>query len=180
MDISVPYHYGSFTYIPYTVQTLICTGIDFTNYDLGSSYSLDGGETWVEIDAEIQYGVVSFYSNTIGWSGGFNIDASTGGIFKYDDAFVATGIESIDPSAKFRLYPNPSNGLFYFSFEAANSEPIHISVTDQFGRIVFSNDYSDKSQTWLRSFDLRDFSKGIYFLDLENNGNHIQRKLVVQ
>ncbi|HYV94743.1 MAG TPA: hypothetical protein VE978_23415, partial [Chitinophagales bacterium] len=81
---SGPYHYGSISYIPYTITTLISTGIDYVNGDLGSSYSLDGGDSWIEIDTGVQHGEVEFYDNATGWCGGFNTDQYTDGIFKYD------------------------------------------------------------------------------------------------
>jgi photosystem II stability/assembly factor-like uncharacterized protein len=174
-----PYHYGSFTYVPKTDNTLVSTGVDFQNNDLGSSYSLDGGENWVEIDGEDQRLVVNFYSNIIGWCGGFNMDENTDGMFKFDGGFVATGIESVDPSVKWNLYPNPGNGLFYFSYEAANNEPIDVTVTDVSGKVIFHSRYHDLSQTWLRSVDLTDFGKGVYLMKVENNGNAFTQKLVV-
>lgn len=164
-------------YVPYTINTIVSSWVNSGSY--GSSYSLDGGDTWTEIDNGVQHLTVSFLSNYVGWSGGFNIDDVTGGIYKYTGSFVATGDEQIEESSSFNLYPNPSNGLFYFSYETENSESIQLRVTDAIGKIVFDKTYSDKTQTWLRSIDLRNFSKGIYFLDIENNGNHISKKLVI-
>ncbi|MCY7409537.1 MAG: T9SS type A sorting domain-containing protein [Chitinophagales bacterium] len=170
---------NAIAYVPYTVNTLVSTGSNFSTGDYGSSYSLDGGLNWVTIDSAIQHLSVSFYNNVVGWAGGFNIDEFTDGISKYDGGFIATGIEAIDPSVKFNLYPNPSNGLFYFSFDAGNNAPIQLKVTDITGKLIFSKTYADKSQTWLRSFDLRNFGKGIYFLEVENNGQHFSNKLVI-
>ena len=175
-----PYHYGSFSFVPNTAMTLVCTGIDFTNYDLGSSYSLDGGDTWVVIDEYEQRGEVRFLDHNNGWCGGFNADETTGGIFKYDGSFEATGVQTFETNTTLRLYPNPSNGLFYFSFETENNEPVRIMVTDAIGKVVFEKEYKDKSQTWLRSIDLRSFSKGVYFMNLENNGQHTTQKLVIE
>ncbi len=173
------YGFDGLTYVPYTINTLVATGYDPINAVFGSQYSVDGGDTWVEIDNDVTHLAVSFLNNVTGWSGDVNVDATTGGMWKYTDAFIADGINNPDPFVKFNLYPNPSNGLFYFSFEAQNNQPIHIQVTDMEGKMVFDKVYNDKSQTWLRSIDLRSFSKGIYFLDLENNGYHSTEKLVV-
>lgn len=48
----------------------------------GSSYSNDGGTTWTPIDTEI-HASVEFTSQTVGWSGNFNEDATNKGIWKW-------------------------------------------------------------------------------------------------
>ncbi|MEP7127558.1 MAG: T9SS type A sorting domain-containing protein [Chitinophagales bacterium] len=171
---------GDFCYVPQTDMTLVSTGVDFSLPDLGSSYSLDGGDTWVTIDDGIQYTSVNFYDNITGWAGGFNIDATTGGIFKYDGGFVATGIAPVATDYSFKLYPNPSDGLFYISFDAENNLPINIQITDAMGKLVMQTSYKDKSQLWLKSIDMRNFQNGVYFLKIENNGVETMRKLIVQ
>ena len=174
------FHYGGFCYVPKTDMTLVSTGVDFTNNDLGSSYSLDGGDTWVDIDFDIQYTTVNFFDNITGWAGGFNLDATTGGVFKYDGGFVATGITPVSTAYQMKLYPNPSTGLFYISFDAANNLPVNLQVTDAMGKLVLQETFKDKSQLWLKSIDLRRYPQGVYFLKLENDGNETLHRLMVQ
>jgi len=50
----------------------------------GSSYSTDNGSTWNIIDTE-QHLYVEFTNPSIGWSGWFNQDASTDGMWKWND-----------------------------------------------------------------------------------------------
>jgi hypothetical protein len=168
-------------FVPTTANTIISTGVNVNDAtDQGTSYSVDGGDNWVTIDSAIQHIAIKFFNGVTGWSGSFNVDQYTDGIFKYTDAFVSDAIQNSSvKDFKFILYPNPGEGLFYFSFDVQNNQPIHIRVTDALGKAVLDKIYKDKSQTWLRSIDLRQFSKGIYFLDLENNGNHTTRKLVI-
>jgi photosystem II stability/assembly factor-like uncharacterized protein len=173
-------HLGGLAYVPKTDMTLVSTGVDFNIGDLGSSYSLDGGDTWEDIDFENQYTTVNFYDNITGWAGGFNLDATTGGIFKYDGGFVATGITPAIADYKLKLYPNPSTGLFYLAFDAENNLPINVLVTDALGKVVLKMTYKDKSQLWLKSIDLTNYSPGVYFLKLENNGNETTQKLILQ
>ena len=178
---------GGIAFVPYTAYTLVASGYyintNTSDTSFGSAYSLDAGNTWVTIDSFAPGGpwhfAVSFLNNTIGYSGDLNFDDVTYGMWKYSGAFVATDIQNVADNYKFKIYPNPSSGLFYFSFDAQNNLPIHARVTNAIGKVVFDKNYKDKSQTWLRSIDLRNFSKGTYFLDLENNGNHQAQKLVV-
>lgn len=50
----------------------------------GSSYSDDNGATWNPIDTE-QHLYVEFISPSVGWSGWFNQDASTNGMWKWNN-----------------------------------------------------------------------------------------------
>lgn len=48
----------------------------------GSSYSEDAGTSWISIDTE-QHLYVEFLNQSTGWSGGFNTDATTKGMWKW-------------------------------------------------------------------------------------------------
>src|SRR5262249_58606331 len=93
----------------------------------GSLYSMDGGTTWVDIDDSVKHLAVDFFDSTNGWSGGVNADAATGGMWKFDGN-LATAVNNLYTGSSFKLYPNPSDGLFYFSFNTENNKPIHITV----------------------------------------------------
>jgi photosystem II stability/assembly factor-like uncharacterized protein len=176
-------YYASYglCYVPKTSGVLVSSGYNYSTATFGSSYSLDGGDTWTVIDDDVIHTAVTFYDNITGWSGDVNLDAYTGGMWKYTGGFVATGAPQQDVAeSSFNLYPNPGNGLFYFSFREENNEPIRLTVTDNVGRIVFQNTYKDKSETWLRSIDLRGVDQGVYFLNLENKGKQQATKLVIQ
>ena len=175
------FYNGGIAYVPYTANTLVAAGFDEASASFGSAYSLDGGDSWIEIDNGVVHTSVSFYDNETGWSGGLNLSESSGGIFKYTDVFEATQVQTSASSRyKFNLYPNPSNGLFYISFVAENNLPINVQVTDAMGKVVFQKIYKDKSQLWLRSIDLTKCNRGVYFMKLVNDGVVTTKKLVIQ
>lgn len=71
----------------------------------GSSYSTDGGVTWNLIDTE-QHLYVDFINPSVGWSGWFNTDATTAGMWKWNDLssslsvdFVASQVNACTNSA---------------------------------------------------------------------------------
>ncbi|MCS6990550.1 MAG: T9SS type A sorting domain-containing protein [Chitinophagales bacterium] len=169
-------HY-EITHVPNTVSTLVSSWYDGSTL-FGSAYSLDGGDSWVDIDQNVQHLDVAFLNHTVGWSGGFNIDSTQGGIYKYDGSFQPTATDVFESGTEFKVYPNPGNGLFYFSYRTDNNEPIRITVTDVSGKVVWEQTYRNKDFTWLRSIDLRDRANGVYVLRLENDGQHTIHKLV--
>ncbi|OFX48913.1 MAG: hypothetical protein A2046_07995 [Bacteroidetes bacterium GWA2_30_7] len=67
--------------VPGLANTYVSVGAAQT--DLGSSYTRNLGTAWDTIDASAQYTAVKFLDQNIGWAGGFNTDATTGGIYKW-------------------------------------------------------------------------------------------------
>lgn len=63
-------------------NTIFTTGA--ANGGSGSSYSLDGGLTWTQID-NVQHTVCEFTTPSIGWSGWFNTNATTNGMWKWNN-----------------------------------------------------------------------------------------------
>lgn len=57
--------------------------ISATLEDNFSTYSLDYGTTWTELDDSVQYTSVQMFSADCGWAGGFNWDENSGGIYKW-------------------------------------------------------------------------------------------------
>jgi PKD repeat protein len=74
---------NDFAYLPGTANTYVTTGAatGFT----GVTYSFDGGHNWTDMVATIgtQFLATAWYNSSIGWAGGFNTDATTGGMFKW-------------------------------------------------------------------------------------------------
>ncbi|MCS7027545.1 MAG: YCF48-related protein [Bacteroidia bacterium] len=68
-------------YVPGTRGTYVIGSIFGTMP--GSAYTCDDGATWNNID-NVQHAHTSFINSNTGFSGSFNIDAFTGGMFKWD------------------------------------------------------------------------------------------------
>ncbi|MCX6256308.1 MAG: T9SS type A sorting domain-containing protein [Bacteroidia bacterium] len=80
-------------YVPGTTNTFISSGSDYNDLtNLGSSYSFDFGTTWTDFISgdTLQYLVLDFINNTIGWSGQFNTSSIAGGMWKFTDNTTLT------------------------------------------------------------------------------------------
>ncbi len=75
---------NDFCFVPGTPNTYITTGAasGFT----GVTYSFDGGHNWNDMSSTIgtQFLATRWYNSSIGWAGGFNTDATTGGMFRWN------------------------------------------------------------------------------------------------
>lgn len=149
-----PIFTGDITYIPGTSK-VVCTGS--STGTSGSAYSLDNGLNWVGIDA-IQHLQVEFLNESIGFSGGFNTNATTGGIFKYTGTVLPR--ESFE-IADFYVYPNPVNDSF--TIQKANNIAVSgIKISDINGRTVKIINVNEIDN----QINISDLNLGVYFLNI--------------
>jgi hypothetical protein len=78
-------------YVPGTASTYVSTGAhDFPGYDpnnslhgIGSSYSVDDGNTWITIDTAVEHVSLAMVNSYTGYTGSVHTSGSTG-MFKYN------------------------------------------------------------------------------------------------
>lgn len=129
------WYFGDVAYVPGTEDTYVSTGVNSSlDAYMGSSYSEDGGNTWVEIDTGVQRGTVSFYNGTTGWAGQFS-DGPGGaaGILKFDGDLSDLAVADVDAQAKLQVYPNPSSDVINFT---SKKEITKVTLRDMTGKIV--------------------------------------------
>jgi photosystem II stability/assembly factor-like uncharacterized protein len=135
-----------------------------TNFS-GSSYSLDDGLNWVNVDFD-QHTTTAFFNATTGFSGGFSTNASTGGIFKYTGTVLPTDTFT---KTEFSLFPNPSTNII--TIRNANQDFNTVSFSDVNGRIIKKLDFASVFE---KQISVADFNSGIYFVTLGSfRGNSV-------
>ena len=74
------------SYVPGTPTTWVTSGADATTPADGVTYSFDDGATWNDMASTIgtQYLAMGWVNDSTGWVGGFNADATTGGMSKFN------------------------------------------------------------------------------------------------
>lgn len=79
----------------------------------------------------------------------------------------------------FTVFPNPSNGLIYFTAANMGIENFTISVYNIHGKIIFKKDYSDGEG--VNTLDLK-LENGVYFMQLvdQSKGDQYNQKFVIQ
>jgi photosystem II stability/assembly factor-like uncharacterized protein len=146
--------YQNMDFIPGTT-VLVATGDNGTAYT--SAYSTDLGDNWIEIDTGEQRTSIAFLDGSTGWAGGFNQDATTGGIWKYTGA--ALGVTAVADRAQFTATPNPTRGMLQVANENANITDV--VVYDLLGKQVYSGKFNALNQVDL---DLTPLTAGAYIL----------------
>ncbi len=70
------------------------------------------------------------------------------------------------------IFPNPSTGIFTIS----TTEDYKINIVDISGRVV----YILETNTSNSQIDLSNIAKGIYFIELSNENEKINRKIIIE
>lgn len=125
----------------------------------GSSYSQDGGTTWSLIDTE-QHLYVDFLDLNTGWSGWFNVDATTGGMWKWAELIETTGVNEIE-AIDFLVYPNPTSGQLNVVIDDIFIGR-HFVVRNIVGQILYEGTLLDG----VTAIDTESFEKGAYFFTI--------------
>jgi hypothetical protein len=143
-----------------------------TSAILGSSYSLDDGVNWTAIDG-IPHGTVKFLNTSFGFTGGFNTDATTGGVFKFTGVPLKT--PSFDIKNKISVFPNPTNGILHLNSE--NSAIKKATVFDLLGRQVYSSKFSASNKVDL---DLKSLQSGTYLLKTTSDSGKMETMKIMK
>jgi hypothetical protein len=89
-----------------------------------------------------------------------------------------TGILSIKED-KIKIYPNPSNGLFFLEILESNDKVYQIKVFDVLGTIVYANSVQGSGFRKLQ-IDLSEKSKGMYFITVESEDkSQISKRILI-
>lgn len=144
--------------VPGTPGMFVSVGDDGSGGGVfGSSYSLDSGNTWVDLDTLIHTSV-EFFNLSSGWSGGIS-NGTAGGMFEWTGATVSA--TTIAASTSFAVYPNPANEVL--NVRSASQVSL-IEVMDLNGKVL-------KSQSFNAPIDVKELSSGIYLIKVTSADN---------
>ena len=77
----------------------------------------------------------------------------------------------------FNVFPNPSNGMFYFETEVFKTIPVEIRITDLTGKLIFSGNFTNNSKI---SLNLSEQPEGIYLAKIKSDTIIFYKKLLVR
>ncbi len=81
-----------------SAKTWVTTGADAAAPAAGVTYSFDDGANWLDMPLTIgtQFLATDWLNDSTAWAGGFNTDATTGGMFKFDGHLVPANFTASD------------------------------------------------------------------------------------
>ncbi|HQV01734.1 MAG TPA: T9SS type A sorting domain-containing protein, partial [Bacteroidia bacterium] len=87
---------------------------------------------------------------------------------------------AISNKANFSMYPNPANALVTINLFSDESQDATINLIDITGRVVYTQTISIAEGDQKMELDINQITKGIYFLQLNANGDKTVQKLVIE
>ena len=79
---------------------------------------------------------------------------------------IATGINELNTTS-FNVYPNPSKGQFNINLSNNKADNVNLIVRNLVGKTIINRNVKVAGQQ-LETISLTDYSKGVYFLTIEN------------
>ena len=67
------------------------------------------------------------------------------------------------------VYPNPTDGLINISFDNVDEQTVNLRLVDAFGKEVYRNQFNVGFENNFVNFDISNYAKGVYFLQLVSN-----------
>ncbi len=147
----------------------------------GSSYSTNYGLSWNLIDTTVQYICVKFFNQNAGWAGGFNISATSGGIYKWIGEINVTSVDAHQrKNNETNVYPNPFNN--FFNVELFNLEKCSVTakIYDLNGKLVHNETFGQMKGNARLNINVGSLPKGMYILNIEAGSERINKKIVRQ
>lgn len=168
--------------VPGMPDTYISVGEDKINFERGSSYTIDGGINWFNIDNNpdtiyVDGGVIQMLNEDRGFASGFTDNPTEGGIYRWGGgAMLRTahlGVSSFSSDKSITAYPNPTSGTLNIAGESINQ----VVVCDLLGKQIAVSNYSTEDNV---NLDINSLTAGVYILKVANDKGMSVIKIVKQ
>ena len=82
--------------------------------------------------------------------------------------------------ANLEVYPNPSRDVFNVEFTSETKQTIEVRIVNLVGEIIFTENLESFEGEYIHSFNLGEYSKGVYLLELDTDNGIVNKKLILQ
>ena len=76
------------------------------------------------------------------------------------------------------IYPNPTNSILYVQIPTLNTEKLQLQIFNITGQIVWSDVYELQNELFNTSIDINKFSKGIYYIRVQQKNEFAVKKII--
>lgn len=89
---------------------------------------------------------------------------------------ISQGIQESVSSHGVNVYPNPSQGIFNIQIQDEISQNAMVRILNTLGQEVFLIPLQSKNQ----SIDVSSLTKGLYFVNIQNNNTNVSLKIIIK
>jgi len=79
----------------------------------------------------------------------------------------------------FKVYPNPSNGIFNVEFNSRSTSNVEIKLFDIMGRNILKRVFKNNSTMFNERINIQNISSGIYILQVKRGNEISSQKLQI-
>ena len=97
----------------------------------------------------------------------------------YNVDFIPTGGEDLIVE-DLQVYPNPSRDVFNITFSSSYKQLVKVKILNTIGETVYIESLEGFIGRYEREINLEDYSKSIYFLEIQTAHGIINKKLILQ
>ncbi len=80
----------------------------------------------------------------------------------------------------FRIYPNPSEGVFKLEFSSSLGKNMEIRITNMMGQIVLEDEIESFSGSYRKRLEMGAYRSGVYLLQLITERATVNRRIILQ
>lgn len=124
------------------------------------------------------FGVGGQFDNSSPYTGGYQIFP-----MRWSDLTICRntiGIDDNSDNLSLSIYPNPSTGLFTITTSGLSNSNAQLVIRDISGKIVYQENIIQANQAFVKTIDISDKAKGVYFLNLVDGNSILNEKLIVK
>lgn len=141
---------------------------DASNNQLLGQYS--GSDIPDDIYVESGKLFITFQSNGYVSGAGFNADWEVGNV----------SVEENSSFENLSVFPNPASETLTITFTMEQNESVGLRLISVTGEVVYEEQATDYSGTYINTINLSDLAKGVYFLNMTGDNGTMNKKIVVK
>ena len=84
-----------------------------------------------------------------------------------------------NPTDRFNLFPNPTNGQITIQYMGETGHDIHVSVLNMVGQVVYERNVYEFTGELQQDIDLTNLQQGVYMIQLKNGDEVVNKKFVI-
>ncbi|WP_397362036.1 S8 family serine peptidase [Olleya sp. R77988] len=94
---------------------------------------------------------------------------------------TSLSVDEFNNPTNLSVWPNPAKETLNYSFNSISNDKVNISLIDIQGRVIYTKEpFKNNSPTIEGSLNLSNYSKGVYFLNIQQGNSVINKKVVIK
>ncbi|NTV84089.1 MAG: carbohydrate-binding protein, partial [Bacteroidales bacterium] len=153
-----------------SVSVRLGTGGEFSAIKSVSFSATGGWQTWATQVFKMNLPQGNYTLRLFSVSGEYNIN--------WFEISQPTDLNEIPQLERLRIFPNPSNGIFFVEAEFSAMTAYTLTLSDLIGSEIY-NSSSEKSSSFIQRIDHQAGKPGVYFLSLSTETGRLTRKVMI-